>query len=138
MRPPGLTLFHYPGCMYCGRVWAAAKALGLDLDHRNIWVDAEAASSLGAATGRQTVPVLRIEEPGQGERWLSESADIVTYLYATFGNGKRPGLLSSLNPQVLLMVAAVAAIAVDNVAQPSWPWPWLLPLVAFGAMMRRA
>jgi glutathione S-transferase len=76
---PGLSLYHFEGCPYCGRVRAALGRLGLALELRDIHKESRYRDELVAATGRQTVPCLRIEEGGK-TRWMHESLDIIRYL----------------------------------------------------------
>jgi glutaredoxin len=76
----GLSIYGYPQCPYCQRVLRAADSLGMQIELRNTAQSAEFQRELAAATGRMTVPVLRIEEPGGDVRWLPESEDIVDYL----------------------------------------------------------
>jgi len=82
-----LTLYAFDSCPYCRRVFAAVEALGISLEIRDIHRDASHRQALVEATGRATVPVLRIEKEGE-VRWLPESKDIVAYLYARYGEGK--------------------------------------------------
>ncbi len=77
-----LTLYARDGCGYCYRVLRAIEHLGLDVEVRNIWQSEEAARELLQASGRLTVPVLRIRDAGGDIRWLPESADIIRYLEA--------------------------------------------------------
>ena len=77
-----LTLYARGGCWYCHRVLRAIGRLGLDVEVRNIWQSEEAARELLQATGRHTVPVLRIRDAGGDTRWLPESADIIRHLEA--------------------------------------------------------
>ncbi|MXX15849.1 MAG: glutaredoxin [Gammaproteobacteria bacterium] len=77
-----LTLYARGGCWYCHSVLRAIERLGLDVEVRNIWESEEAARELLQATGRLTVPVLRIHDAGGDIRWLPESADIIRYLEA--------------------------------------------------------
>jgi glutathione S-transferase len=81
----GLALYQFHGCPFCRRVRDAAERLGLDLELRDTLASALYAREIEEATGRQTVPVLRIEEPDGRVRWLPESADIVAYLQERFG-----------------------------------------------------
>lgn len=122
-------LYHYPGCMYCARVWDAARKLGLEFESRDILRDEEACAELVQATGARTVPVLRIEQDGE-TRWQRESTDIIRYLYAQYGGGKTPGLSLWLNPQLVLVGSMAIAMVVDSQVHPSWPWPWIFPLAA--------
>ncbi len=79
MKPKGLSLYHFDGCTYCARVREAMRRLDLEIELRDIQANSSYRSELVAATGKQMVPCLRIEQPG-GPRWLHESADIVRYL----------------------------------------------------------
>jgi glutaredoxin len=76
----GLSIYGYPQCPYCQRVLRAADSLGMQIELRNTAQSAVFQRELIEATGRTTVPVLRIEEEGGAVRWLPESADIVDYL----------------------------------------------------------
>lgn len=79
-------LYVRPMCMFCWRVTRAAQALGVELETRNIWADEVAGQELFTATGRATVPVLRIIDKAGQSQWIPESSDIVTYLQKTFGS----------------------------------------------------
>jgi len=81
----GLALYHYVGCGFCAYVQSAARGLGVELELLDIHADPQHAADLQAATGRTTVPVLRITEPGGDARFLPESADIVAYLEQIVG-----------------------------------------------------
>ena len=81
MKLTGLSLYHFDGCPYCERVRAAMSRLSLELELRDIHRDAKYREELVAATGKQMVPCLRIENAGS-TRWMHESADIVRYLEA--------------------------------------------------------
>ena len=80
----GLALYHYRGCPFCDRVHAALARLGVEIALCDILADHERYNELVAATGRQTVPCLRIEEEGGEVRWLHESADIIRWLEQRF------------------------------------------------------
>lgn len=82
-RIEGLSLYHFEGCPFCSRVRSALGRLGLEVELRDIQRDPARRAELVAATGRATVPCLRIEEP-PAARWLHESADIVRWLEARF------------------------------------------------------
>lgn len=75
-----LVLYGYPECPFCRRVLGAIESLGLDVLLRNTMRDDEANTALFEATGRETVPVLRIEHRDGSVRWMPESLDIVRYL----------------------------------------------------------
>ena len=49
------------------------------------WENQSYLQELSEAHGRRTVPVLRIFAADGEERWMPESADIVRYLDATYG-----------------------------------------------------
>lgn len=83
-RGERLVLYGYPGCPYCRRVLAAIESLGLDIPLRNTMRDDAANAELVAATGRETVPVLRIETAAGAVRWMPESLDIVQFLNERF------------------------------------------------------
>ncbi|MBY0399406.1 glutathione S-transferase N-terminal domain-containing protein [Myxococcota bacterium] len=85
----GLVLYGYPECPYCRRVLAAIESLGLDVPLRNTMRDDEANDALVEATGRETVPVLRIEQRDGSVRWMPESLDIVRYLNERFGSAAK-------------------------------------------------
>jgi glutathione S-transferase len=84
----GLSLYHYRACAFCARVRRATERLGLELELRDVQLESERRAELMAATGRGTVPVLRIEEAPGEIRWLPESSDIIRYLEGRFGDGK--------------------------------------------------
>jgi len=79
MKVPGLSLYHFEGCPYCGRVRDAMRRLGIELELRDIHQQPRHREELVGATGRQMVACLSIEGPS-GTRWMHESADIVRYL----------------------------------------------------------
>ena len=84
----GLALYQYAGCPFCARVCNTLARLGLEIELRDILLSPDYARELVQATGRRTVPVLRIEEEGRRVRWMPESADIVAYLEERFGPGE--------------------------------------------------
>ena len=77
---PKLSLYHRSFCMFCSQVINAIKSLDIDIDGKNIWQDSGALQELQLATGRATVPVLRIEAADGEVMWMPESNDIVRYL----------------------------------------------------------
>jgi glutaredoxin len=83
----GLALYLTAFCPYCVRVRRALDQLGLDVALRDIADDPGAYRELVDATGRQTVPVLRIEESDGGVSWLAESEDIIQYFRERFRAG---------------------------------------------------
>jgi glutaredoxin len=81
----GLSLYHTPFCPYCEDVRSTARRLGLDLELRDINESSERREELVTATGRQSVPCLRIESEGGAVEWMHESEDIAAYLEERFG-----------------------------------------------------
>lgn len=80
-----LALYYFDGCPFCVRVLRAIDTLRLDVELRNIYENRDYLNELRAARGRATVPVLRITSANGEDRWMPESADIVRYLQATYG-----------------------------------------------------
>lgn len=76
----GHAIYGYPQCPFCARVLRAVDALGLDVEFRNTLESSDHRRDLVEATGRATVPVLRIESEDGLVRWMPESADIIDYL----------------------------------------------------------
>ncbi|MGU9957870.1 MAG: glutaredoxin family protein [Arenicellales bacterium WSBS_2016_MAG_OTU3] len=76
---PTHSLYHTPLCGYCMLVKRTITKLDIDVEMRNLWDAPEHAQDLREATGRNTVPVLRIDGE-EGSQWMSESADIIRYL----------------------------------------------------------
>lgn len=75
-----LSLYGYPQCPFCARVLRAIEELDLDVPLRNTMQDPSYRAAVVEATGRGTVPVLRIEDADGEVQWLPESADIIRYL----------------------------------------------------------
>ena len=84
-----LALYGYPECPYCRRVLNAIAVLEIDVPLRNTMDSEEHDAALVAATGRHTVPVLRIERQDGSVRWLPESLDIVRFLTDRFDRETR-------------------------------------------------
>ena len=82
----GLSLYGYPGCPFCRRVFDAVDSLGLEIPLRDTQQDADHHRDLIEAMGRATVPVLQIKGEAGDVKWLPESADIVRYLNDRFGD----------------------------------------------------
>lgn len=77
---PNMALYYFPECPFCKKVVDAIEKLELhDIEFRNTHENPEFEEELKAATGRATVPCLRIESDDQN-RWMHESDDIVEYL----------------------------------------------------------
>jgi glutathione S-transferase len=80
MKVPKLALYHFEGCPYCERVRGALHRLDLEIELRDIQTEPKWREELVAATHKQMVPCLRIEQAGSGVRWMHESMDIIHYL----------------------------------------------------------
>ena len=80
-----LALYYFDSCPFCVRVLRAIDLMDLDVELRNVYDDRDYLMELRQARGRATVPVLKITSPDGAERWMPESADIVRYLQATYG-----------------------------------------------------
>ncbi len=133
MSEPALALYKFEGCPFCERVRAAIDDLGLEVEERDVHRSPERARELQEAVGRATVPVLRVATADGSGRWLPESGDIVDFLYAEYGQGRRPSLLASAVPLRVALVAAVGLLLGAGFAPEPWRW-WLLAggLLAFG------
>lgn len=77
-------LFKTDLCGFCYRVRGFMEEHGVDVPLRDVNSDAEAFRELLQATGRTTVPCLRIER-GDEVQWMFESMDIIRYLAAQHG-----------------------------------------------------
>ena len=75
-----LSLYHYFGCSFCHRVRQAIDQLGVEVELRDILSSSDCRRELVDATGRQTVPCLRIESEDGAVEWMHESSDIIAYL----------------------------------------------------------
>jgi glutathione S-transferase len=75
-----LSLYHYAGCPFCSLVRRAMGELGLEIELRDIHQDPDRRRELVEATGRQTVPCLRIETDDGEVQWMHESRHIIEYL----------------------------------------------------------
>jgi glutathione S-transferase len=84
MQVSDLSLYQFDGCPYCQRVRQAMLRLGLDIELRDVHAEPRYRRELIEATGRGTVPCLRIEEGGGKVRWLHESLDIIAFLERHF------------------------------------------------------
>ncbi len=78
--PAQLTLYESATCPYCRRVRVFLEQLGEEVELRDVMGDPENIASLVEATGRTTVPCLRIESVDGEVQWMHESADIITWL----------------------------------------------------------
>jgi glutathione S-transferase len=84
MEPSALSLYEFDSCPYCQRVRQALARLGLEIERRDILAEPQHRRELVEATGRATVPCLRIDGGGGNVEWLHESLDIVAFLERHF------------------------------------------------------
>jgi glutathione S-transferase len=91
MKQSALSLYEFEGCPYCQRVRQAMARLGLQIELRDIHAEPRYRQELVQATGRGTVPCLRIDEGGGKVRWLHESLDIIAFLEREFGGRAAAG-----------------------------------------------
>jgi glutaredoxin len=75
-----LSLYHFVGCSFCTLVRRDIDRLGLDVELRDIHESSARRRELVDATGRSTVPCLRIESAAGEVEWMHESRDISEYL----------------------------------------------------------
>ena len=75
-----LSLYHYLGCSFCQVVRQKIDVLGLEVEERDILESSARRRELIAATGRKTVPCLRIESQEGEVEWKHDSRDIIDYL----------------------------------------------------------
>ena len=85
-KPQGISLYYYDSCPYCRMVLRAAEELDLELELRDVLRNDAYLRELVEATGRRTVPCLRIESESGDVRWMHESLDIVAYLNERFAS----------------------------------------------------
>lgn len=76
----GHALYHSQWCGFCTRVRQAMQGLGVELELRDVDMEAGRRAELIAGGGKGQVPCLRIEAADGGVRWMYESADIIAYL----------------------------------------------------------
>ena len=113
-RLEGHSVYHFPGCPYCMRVRFALRDLELEADWVNINLDPSARRRLVEATGRATVPVLRIEGDDEPATWMPESADIVHHLYREYGDGRKPPLRLWILPAHIFVAIALILLALSQ------------------------
>lgn len=88
MSKPRLSLYHYRSCPFCDVVRRTSERLRLDIELRDIHRDPRHLRELVVATGRTTVPCLRIARPDAPDEWMHESANIVEYLEQLAGGAR--------------------------------------------------
>ena len=75
-----LSLYQFFGCPFCAIVRRAIDELGIEVEMRDIHESSERGRELVEATGRRTVPCLRIRSDDGEVQWLHESRAIIGYL----------------------------------------------------------
>jgi glutathione S-transferase len=85
MGEPAITLYRLQACPFCERV--ARRLRELDLEYRSRFVEAMHAERdvVKRVSGKRTVPAIVDENTGVT---MSESANIVEYLDATYGGDR--------------------------------------------------
>ncbi len=73
------SLYYYDSCPFCARVLRSLKGLKVEVKLCNTMSDPKHRNALQKATGRSTVPCLRIET-GSESKWMFESMDIMRFL----------------------------------------------------------
>ncbi len=84
-----LALYLKPRCLWCKQILTALEALDLSMEERDINEIEIFRDELNQATGKTTVPVLKISDAGGQDRWLSESNEIIAYLRQRFDTNRR-------------------------------------------------
>lgn len=74
------ALYYTETCPYCVRVLMALNSIKVEVEKRSLRADPKWRQELSQATGRTTVPCLKITDKNGKEQWMFESADIIRYL----------------------------------------------------------
>ncbi len=74
------SLYRTSWCGFCARVERRIADLGIEVELRDIDTDADARRDLQEATGRETVPCLRVDDSTGASSWLHESVAIIEFL----------------------------------------------------------
>lgn len=74
------SLYRTSWCGFCARVERSIAGLRLEVELRDIDTDSDARRDLREATGRETVPCLRVEDSTGASTWVHESASIIELL----------------------------------------------------------
>jgi len=82
---PAITIYRLQGCPYCERAVRALSELGLDYRSRFVEAMHSERDVVKRVSGKRTVPAIVDENTGVT---MSESANIVDYLEATYGDGR--------------------------------------------------
>ncbi|MCP4502311.1 MAG: hypothetical protein GY822_20335 [Deltaproteobacteria bacterium] len=104
LRP--LPLYGFLQCPFTAKVLRYAKRLGVELELRDPRANEKHRVDLRAATGATQSPVLRISD----EKWLAESADIITYLEKQVGY-VRPAWIAPLSLALSLSVVVLGGLS---------------------------
>ncbi|MDY7083271.1 MAG: glutathione S-transferase N-terminal domain-containing protein [Halobacteria archaeon] len=80
-----VTLYRLQACPFCERVVKKLKEYGIEYESRFVEPMHSDRNVVKRVSGKRTVPAL--EDPNTGAT-LTESANIVKYLNATYGNGQ--------------------------------------------------
>jgi len=75
-----LTLYHFQACPFCARTRAAMAELGLNIEQRDIRLDADFKSELLEQGGKSQVPCLQIKKQNKETQWLYESDVVIDFL----------------------------------------------------------
>ncbi len=84
-----LALYQFAACPFCVKVRRAMQRLALNIELRDAQSDRENRDALIEGGGKPQVPCLRIPHPDGRVEWMYESADIIRYLEARFGDAPR-------------------------------------------------
>jgi len=88
MTDPHLELYNLQGCPYCKTVRRALADLDLDYETHSVPRSRSDRTAVYEASGQYGVPVL--VDHTNGIEGMAESDDIVTYLYAEYGDDQQP------------------------------------------------
>ena len=81
---PAITLYRLQGCPFCERVVRVLAELDLPYDSRFVEANHSRRDVVKRISGKRTVPAIVDDRTGVT---MSESANIVSYLEATYGDG---------------------------------------------------
>ncbi|ASP39440.1 glutaredoxin [Bacterioplanes sanyensis] len=75
-----LALHYYAACPFCQMVLRRLPELNIDVELRDVLSQPTFAQEQRQATGRSTVPCLRMESDDGTVSWMYESMDILQHL----------------------------------------------------------
>ncbi|MCG8313600.1 MAG: glutathione S-transferase N-terminal domain-containing protein [Pseudomonadales bacterium] len=109
-----LIVYEFEACPYCRKVREALTELNLDAEIRPCpKKGTRFRPALAQQAGKEQFPYLM--DPNTG--WEGyESTDIVKYLFNTYGNGRRPGILIGGNPLAIVNGTFSSAL------RPTYGW----------------